>query len=190
MWESDSVPEKAGAAAEVVQPSLFRRFSPIEVRKICDVSYRELQYWDMKKLVQPSYRSGLLLQFRSYSYTDVIILWAISTLRTRGITVQRMRKERLGVRMAELLRKLAWPSTESYVICHLAGGDLVVGRPALGDGTPGEVPEGAHILYTKEIRAKALEFLIAQREKDACLMGSLVSTTGSRRLPAGGSGSQ
>jgi DNA-binding transcriptional MerR regulator len=65
-------------------------FTPKEVSRIMDISYRKLEYWDNTNFIKPSYRRKL--KYRLYTFTDLFQLKLASILRKKKFSIQRIRK--------------------------------------------------------------------------------------------------
>ncbi len=73
-------------------------FTPKEVSRIVDLSYRQIQYWDKTNFIKPSYRRKS--KYRLYTFTDLFQLKISKVLRRKGFSIQKLRKT------IEVLRKL------------------------------------------------------------------------------------
>ncbi|MEE2924820.1 MAG: MerR family transcriptional regulator [bacterium] len=73
-------------------------FTPKEVARIIDISYRQIQYWDKTNFIKPSYRRKS--KYRLYTFTDLFQLKISKVLRRQGFSIQKLRKT------IEVLRKL------------------------------------------------------------------------------------
>lgn len=73
-------------------------FTPKEVARIIDISYRQIQYWDKTNFIKPSYRRKS--KYRLYTFTDLFQLKISKVLRRKGFSIQKLRKT------IEVLRKL------------------------------------------------------------------------------------
>jgi DNA-binding transcriptional MerR regulator len=65
-------------------------FTPKEVARIIDISYRQIQYWDKTNFIKPSYRRKS--KYRLYTFTDLFQLKISKVLRSRGFSIQKLRK--------------------------------------------------------------------------------------------------
>jgi hypothetical protein len=63
------------------------RFKTAEVARLAEVSLRQLQLWEEKK-VTPASRSGRL---RSYTVSQALFVMVVGELRRRGLSFQRIR---------------------------------------------------------------------------------------------------
>lgn len=75
-------------------------FTPKEVQKLVNISYRQIQYWDKTNFIQPTYRRRG--KYRLYTFSDLIQLKVARTLRDNDFSIQRLRqtmgklKEQMG----------------------------------------------------------------------------------------------
>ena len=82
-----------------------RTFTSTEVAKIAQVSLRQLQWWDERKVVSPRYEGHK----RVYSPEEVVEITVIAELRRKGFSLQKIRRvlrflqREMGRRLAELL---------------------------------------------------------------------------------------
>ena len=84
-------------------------FSPRDIEKVLNVSYRQLQYWDQTDFIKPSYRKQK--KFRLYTFTDVLLLKIAWELRQkRNFSIQKLRKT--IELMKQLLHKVTHPLIE------------------------------------------------------------------------------
>jgi DNA-binding transcriptional MerR regulator len=65
-------------------------FTPKEVARIIDISYRQIQYWDKTNFIKPSYRRKS--KYRLYTFTDLFQLKISKVLRRKGFSIQKLRK--------------------------------------------------------------------------------------------------
>ncbi|PCJ16144.1 MAG: hypothetical protein COB02_17045 [Candidatus Cloacimonadota bacterium] len=64
-------------------------FTPKEVARIIDISYRQIQYWDKTNFIKPSYRRKS--KYRLYTFTDLFQLKISKVLRKHGFSIQKLR---------------------------------------------------------------------------------------------------
>lgn len=84
-------------------------FSPRDIEKVLNVSYRQLQYWDQTDFIKPSYKKQK--KFRLYTFTDVLLLKIAWELRQkRNFSIQKLRKT-IDL-MKKLLHKVTHPLIE------------------------------------------------------------------------------
>ena len=82
-----------------------RTFSSSDVSQIAEVSLRQLQWWDEKKVVSPHHEGHK----RIYSSEEVIEITVIAELRRKGFSLQKIRRvlrflqREMGKRLGELL---------------------------------------------------------------------------------------
>lgn len=62
---------------------------PKEVCTLCDISYRQLQYWDRTNFIKPSYRRRG--RYRFYVFSDLVQVKLAKWLRDRNYSIQRIR---------------------------------------------------------------------------------------------------
>lgn len=87
-------------------------FSPKDVREIADVSYRQIQYWDKSNFISPSYRRKG--KYRLYTFSDLLQIKIVETLRKEGYSVQQLRKTIATLRL--MLKKVNFPFTELKIL--------------------------------------------------------------------------
>ena len=109
-------------------------FNPKEICQIFDVSYRQLQYWDKSDFIKPSYESKR--KFRSYTFSDLLLVQTAVALREKGNSIQKIRKT-IQV-MEQLLAKVEHPLIElTFLIDQerilVFNGDVVVDEEARED---------------------------------------------------------
>src|SRR3954465_14270630 len=86
-----------------VQVDMQDSFTSHDVIRLTGISARQLQWWDEKRIVVPA-RQG---HRRVYSFDDVSEIAVICELRSKGFSLQRMRKvvrflqKEFGKRLAE-----------------------------------------------------------------------------------------
>ncbi|MFA6006877.1 MAG: MerR family transcriptional regulator [Candidatus Paceibacterota bacterium] len=83
-------------------------FTPCEVAKLVNISYRQIQYWDKTNFIRPSYRKRG--KYRLYTFANLIQLKVARTLRDHDFSIQRLRKT--IVNLKELLPQVAHPLVE------------------------------------------------------------------------------
>lgn len=65
-------------------------FTPKEVARLINISYRQIVYWDKTNFIKPSYRRRG--KYRLYTFTDLIQLRVIKLLRENGSSIQHLRR--------------------------------------------------------------------------------------------------
>lgn len=83
-------------------------FTPKEVARVIDISYRQIQYWDKTSFIKPSYRRKS--KYRLYTFTDLFQLKISKVLRQRGFSIQKLRKTIEALR--SLLPQVSHPLIE------------------------------------------------------------------------------
>lgn len=82
-----------------------RTYSSIEVAQVAQVSLRQLQWWDERKVVSPRHEGHR----RVYYAAEVIEITVIAELRRKGFSLQKIRRvlrflqKEMGRRLAEVL---------------------------------------------------------------------------------------
>ena len=82
-----------------------RTFSSIEVADVAQVSLRQLQWWDERKVVSPRHEGHR----RVYFAAEVIEITVIAELRRKGFSLQKIRRvlrflqKEMGKRLAEVM---------------------------------------------------------------------------------------
>src|SRR5437868_5968951 len=82
-----------------------RTYSSSEVAEVADVSLRQLQWWDERKVVSPRHEGHR----RVYGAAEVIEITVIAELRRKGFSLQKVRRvlkfmqREMGKRLAEVL---------------------------------------------------------------------------------------
>lgn len=87
-------------------------FTPKDVRDLVEVSYRQIQYWDKSGFISPSYRRRG--KYRLYTFSDVLLIKIVETLRKRGYSVQKLRATIDTLRA--ILKKVNFPFTELKIL--------------------------------------------------------------------------
>jgi len=87
-------------------------FSPKDVREIADVSYRQIQYWDKSNFISPSYRRKG--KYRLYTFSDLLQIKIVETLRRNGYSVQQLRRTIGTLRL--MLKKVSFPFTDVKIL--------------------------------------------------------------------------
>jgi DNA-binding transcriptional MerR regulator len=83
-----------------------RNYSSTEVAELADVSLRQLQWWDERKMVSPRHHGHR----RVYGLGEVIEIKVIAELRRKGFSLQRIRRvlrflqREMGRRLAEAVQ--------------------------------------------------------------------------------------
>ncbi len=86
-------------------PSGARSYSSSDVSRIAQVSLRQLQWWDERKVVSPSHEGHK----RVYLPAEVIEITVIAELRRKGFSLQKIRRvlrflqREMGKRLADVL---------------------------------------------------------------------------------------
>ncbi len=86
-----------------------RTYSSIEVSTIADVSLRQLQWWDERKVVSPRHEGHR----RVYFPTEVIEITVIAELRRKGFSLQKIRRvlrflqREMGKRLADVTQAVS-----------------------------------------------------------------------------------
>ena len=63
-------------------------YTPIEVTRLLDITYRRIQYLDESNILSPSYkRSG---RYRLYTFKELACLHVLVTLRKSGFSLQKI----------------------------------------------------------------------------------------------------
>ena len=94
-------------------------FTPKEVAKLVNISYRQIQYWDKTNFIRPSYRRRG--KYRLYTFSDLIQLKVARCLRDHEFSIQRLRKTIVSLK--NLLPQVAHPLVE---LTFLIEGDHVL----------------------------------------------------------------
>ena len=95
------------AASSSVDKALIeeKTYSSIEVAQVAQVSLRQLQWWDERKVVSPHHEGHR----RVYHAAEVIEITVIAELRRKGFSLQKIRRvlrflqKEMGKRLAEVL---------------------------------------------------------------------------------------
>src|SRR5438477_5513110 len=83
-----------------------RTFASSDVSRIAQVSLRQLQWWDERKVVSPRHEGHR----RVYGAAEVIEITVIAELRRKGFSLQKVRRvlrflqKEMGKRLAEVMR--------------------------------------------------------------------------------------
>jgi DNA-binding transcriptional MerR regulator len=83
-----------------------RTYSSSEVAQVADVSLRQLQWWDERKVVSPRHEGHR----RVYGRPEVIEITVIAELRRKGFSLQKIRRvlrflqREMGKKLAEVLQ--------------------------------------------------------------------------------------
>ena len=99
-----TAPASALKATEKVQLE-ERTYSSLEVAQVAQVSLRQLQWWDERKVVSPRHEGHR----RVYYAAEVIEITVIAELRRKGFSLQKIRRvlrflqKEMGKRLAEVL---------------------------------------------------------------------------------------
>jgi DNA-binding transcriptional MerR regulator len=86
-------------------PAVEKTYSSIEVSQLAEVSLRQLQWWDERKVVSPRHEGHR----RVYGPGEVIEITVIAELRRKGFSLQKIRRvlrflqREMGRRLAEML---------------------------------------------------------------------------------------
>ena len=89
-------------------PAVERTYSSIEVSQLAEVSLRQLQWWDERKVVSPRHEGHR----RVYGPGEVIEITVIAELRRKGFSLQKIRRV-LRFLQREMGRRLA---AQGYVV--------------------------------------------------------------------------
>jgi DNA-binding transcriptional MerR regulator len=87
-------------------PTQDRTYSSSDVAQIADVSLRQLQWWDERKVVSPRHEGHR----RVYFAAEVIEITVIAELRRKGFSLQKIRRvlrflqREMGKRLSEVLQ--------------------------------------------------------------------------------------
>lgn len=87
--------------------ALSRTFSSSDASRIAQVSLRQLQWWDERKVVSPRHEGHK----RIYNPEEVIEITVIAELRRKGFSLQKIRRvlrflqREMGKRLADVLEK-------------------------------------------------------------------------------------
>src|SRR5580700_9530197 len=90
-------------------PAPERTYSSSEVAEVAEVSLRQLQWWDERKVVSPRHEGHR----RVYDPAEVIEITVIAELRRKGFSLQKIRRvlrflqREMGRRLAEVLQSNA-----------------------------------------------------------------------------------
>ncbi len=109
-------------------------FTPKEVARIIDISYRQIQYWDKTNFIKPSYRRKS--KYRLYTFTDLFQLKISKVLRRKGFSIQKLRKtieilRRLLPQVSHPLIELTFLIDENKILVF--NGDVVMDEEAEQD---------------------------------------------------------
>lgn len=91
------------ARPDLAQP--LRTYTSTDVARIAQVSLRQLQWWDERKVVSPQHEGHK----RIYSPEEVVEITVIAELRRKGFSLQKIRRvlrflqREMGRRLSELL---------------------------------------------------------------------------------------
>src|ERR1700682_6838206 len=89
-----------------VAPTSERTFSSSDVSRIAQVSLRQLQWWDERKVVSPRHEGHK----RVYQPAEVIEITVIAELRRKGFSLQKIRRvlrflqREMGKRLSDVLQ--------------------------------------------------------------------------------------
>src|SRR6267154_1123279 len=97
----------AASAVKATDKALIeeRTYSSIEVAQVAQVSLRQLQWWDERKVVSPRHEGHR----RVYYAAEVVEITVIAELRRKGFSLQKIRRvlrflqREMGKRLAEVL---------------------------------------------------------------------------------------
>src|ERR1700760_4234114 len=93
------------AAARGEKTAGIRTFTSTDVAKIAQVSLRQLQWWDERKVVSPRHEGHR----RVYGRSEVIEITVIAELRRKGFSLQKIRRvlrflqREMGRRLADVM---------------------------------------------------------------------------------------
>lgn len=110
-----------------------RGYSTSEVAEITGLSLRQLQWWDERKIAQPTKKQGWR---RTYDAADLLLINVVRDLRNKHMSLAKVAK-----RLPLITKALADPKREQYLIVstlHLVAGTMGDPREivALMDGAP------------------------------------------------------
>lgn len=96
-------------------------FSTEEVQRYCDLTARQLQWWDERKVISPVKKTG---HRRQYSLDNLFVVAVIADLKRAGLSLQAVRrllkKLDLGARYAITDgKRITAASTDEQVIAEL-----------------------------------------------------------------------
>ena len=94
-------------------------FTPKEVAKLVNISYRQIQYWDKTRFIWPSCRRRG--KYRLYTFADLILLKLARVLRDYDFSIQRLRKT-----VEQIKKLLAKASCTLIEITFVIYGDCVL----------------------------------------------------------------
>lgn len=110
-------------------------FSPRDIERALNVSYRQLQYWDQTDFIKPSYKKQQ--KFRLYTFTDVLLLKIAWDLRqNHHFSIQKLRKtielmKKLLHRVTHPLLELTFLISEERILVF--NGDVVMDDVSAGN---------------------------------------------------------
>ena len=110
---------QAQAVTAYAKKSTKSFFTPKEVAKLVNISYRQIQYWDKTNFIRPSYRRRG--KYRLYTYADLICLKVARLLRDHNFSIQRLRTTIVSLK--DLLPQVAHPLIE---LTFLIEGDRIL----------------------------------------------------------------
>ena len=147
-----------------------RTFTSSDVSGIAQVSLRQLQWWDERKVVSPRHEGHK----RVYQSDEVIEITVIAELRRKGFSLQKIRRvlrflqREMGKRLSDVLQ-----SELRSAPGHRRQVDLP-GRPAGADHRHSEERQAADVPGLRERSGAALERIPAQTREGG---------SGHRRIP-------
>ncbi len=150
----------------------IRTFASSDVSRIAQVSLRQLQWWDERKVVSPRHEGHK----RVYQPEEVIEITVIAELRRKGFSLQKIRRvlrflqREMGKRLSDVLQ-----SQLRSAPGHRRQVDLP-GRPAGPDHRHSEERQAAHVPGLRE-RPGAPSRRFAQRKP----VKAEAASAGSRR---------
>src|SRR5437588_6067402 len=100
--------------------TLSRTFSSSDVSRIAQVSLRQLQWWDERKVVSPRHEGHK----RIYNPEEVIEITVIAELRRKGFSLQKIRRV-LRFLQREMGRRLADVMSNEYRLHLLTDGKSI-----------------------------------------------------------------
>lgn len=105
-----------------------------EVCRLCDVSYRQIRYWDEASFIKPSYRRKG--KYRLYTLSDLLYLKWASYLRKEKYSLPKLRV--LLKQLRALIVQLATPLRELSIL--VKGENLLVTAREVS-GSPGALED-------------------------------------------------
>lgn len=85
-------------------------FWPRDVREIVEVTYRQIQYWDIVGFIKPSHRRHE--RYRLYTFADLICFKIAMLFITNGMSVQWLKKSHMIEHLRITLASCSYPLEE------------------------------------------------------------------------------